>query len=183
MTEREWHQVVAVIAANWPHKPPPDESIEKWHRDLADLPGEQVLVAVEALYREGREFPPNGAQIRAKVAELRADDMSEGGAWELVMRAVRRFGHMNEEGALEWLGGEAPTVAEALRRFGYRDFCLWEGEHSHLRAQFRDVYKSTVRERARDAVYAGLPDAGLRRLQRGPRHIGEALKQITEGVK
>jgi hypothetical protein len=73
LTDTDWLTIEARITANWPHQLPPKVALAKWKTDLADLRREQVETAVEALYRDGREFPPNGGQIRAKVVELTID--------------------------------------------------------------------------------------------------------------
>lgn len=174
MTRSEWFRQVAILQARWPHKPIPEQTAEIWFHDLADIPVEQVEAAILALYREGREWPPNGAQVRAKVAELGQDRRDHGAAYELVLRAARTKGFA---AGLDWLREQDRLVALAAERFPWREFCLEPLEDGTRRAQFRDIYKLAAAEDARDAAYAGLPAAGLRGLERRPRSMGEVLER------
>jgi hypothetical protein len=70
MTDVEWDRVVELLATNWPHQLQPDNSLEKFRRDLDAFPVDQVLVAIETFYRDGREFPPNSGQVLGRVADL-----------------------------------------------------------------------------------------------------------------
>lgn len=173
MTSAEWDKIVALIAANWPHSLPPEESLSKWATDLADLPGSEVLAAVEALYRDGREFPPNGGQIRGKVAALAAAHIPEPDeAYALAMHAASSVGF---DDGLDWLKERQPLVAAAAERFPWRALCREPMADGVRRAQFTKGYQA-VRERAeRDQRYAGLPAVRPRQLE--PRPLAGAMAQ------
>lgn len=167
MERSEWIEVVQRMRINWPHATIPDGSIAKWFEDTKPLPAEQVTVAVEAHYREGHEFPPNGAQILAKVSELERDDPDHGEAWRMVYDALgKHVPHWKAFYAA--LREQSPAVAEAARRYGFESQNgFLKAEEGTVRAQFREIYKAVCRERKHDDAYAGLPEAGLRRLE-GP---------------
>lgn len=171
MTEREWDGIVAVITANWPHQLPPDESLAKWGRDLAEFPAEQVLTTVEILYREAREFPPNGAQIRAKLIDLSSDDLDWSEAWELVREGGRAHGLGGRwSEALQFVEERSLPVAIAAKRMGLSTVFAYDVcNESTVRAQFRDTYREVVQRKRSGALYAGLPSAGLARLEGGER--------------
>lgn len=169
MTRSDWIRHVQRMKLNWPHITVPDGTIGKWFHDLKHLPSEQVGVAIEALYRDGREFPPNGAQILAKVSELGRHDADWGEAWKLAKRAALKSNPQ------EWLEERSPAAAEAVRRLCGPHLTYQLDEEGTVRAQFRQIYENVVGARRRDDAYAGLPNAGLRGLQRGPRKLGEAL--------
>lgn len=174
MTRAEWMETLALMRVNWPHVAAPDDPVaEKWFRDLAHLPGERVQVAVEALYRDGREFPPNGAQILSKVNELTRDDLSVGEAWRLAHRAARIA---DPEKAQRWLEEQCPAAAEAVRQISGPYLSYMKADEPTVRAQFRDIYRNVIAAQRRDDLYAGLPSAGLRGLERGSRKLGSALK-------
>jgi hypothetical protein len=181
MTGAEWDKIVAVITANWPHSHPPDESLAKWGHDLEDLPAAEVLAAVEALYRDGREHAPNGGQIRAKVAELGLAQVPEPDeAYALAMHAASSVGMQD---GLDWLKERQPLVAAAAERFPWRALCMEPIADGTRRAQFRTIY-AQVRERAEKAQrYAGLPEVRPRQLQ--PRSMKElartALAELGPG--
>lgn len=171
MTDREWDGIVAVITANWPHQLPPDEALAKWGQDLAEFPADQVLTTVEVLYRDGREFPPNGAQIRAKLFDLATDELDWSEAWELVREAGRKFGlGARYTEALQWLEQRSLPAATAAKRMGIREVASYRIEsESTARAQFRDTYREVVDRKRSGDLYAGLPSAGLARLEGGER--------------
>lgn len=166
MKPAEWDVIVAVnLMANWPHQLPPDEALAKWGADLAGEGAEEVLVAVETLYRDGREFPPNGAQIAAKIAELRRGDPDPGEAWDIAKNR-RPFSliHQRDE-AMTWIEERSPAVAEAVRRFGIDELAeVTAADVGMARAQFRRTYEGVVEDRRRADVRGSI-DAGMRRLK------------------
>jgi hypothetical protein len=175
MTGSEWVEVLALMRLDWPHAQLPDQPTrDKWFSDLKHLPAEQVKVAVEALYRDGREFPPNGAQILGKVSELSRDDLSHGEAWSLAKRAALKA---DPDEGLDWLRTRSPEAAEAVLQMGGKQLAYLNEDESTVRAQFRDVFNNVVAAQRRDDRYAGLPNAGLRSLERGPKRLGEALRR------
>jgi len=177
VTRPEWIEVVQVMRVNWPHATIPKESIAKWYEDVKHLPGEQVRVAAEVIYREGREFPPNGALLVAKVSELSRDDPDHGEAWRLVREALWKHAiHYEPRAFYAYLNERSPAVAEAARRYGFEaQGGYLVAEEGTVRAQFREIYKAVCRERKHDDAYAGLPSAGLRGLEKGPRRLESAL--------
>lgn len=175
MSGEEWARIVKVITANWPHQLPPVDSLDKWGSDLEDLEAGHVLAGVEALYRDGREFPPNGGQIREKVRELeQREEPDHGEAWAMAMTAVGKFGWYEKDEALPWLEERSVLVAEAVRRFGYRDLCMFDlADVSIVRAQFREIFKSLKQRAERNERYIGLPQVEPKRLK--PRSMREVL--------
>lgn len=175
MTQAEWAKLAVELQARWPNRELTDESLAIWFADLEHLPAEQVRVAIIALYRDGREWCPNGAQILAKVSELDRNDPDYGEAWRLVNAALMQHGVYDWPAFYEAL---PPAVSEAARRMNFElQGGYLKAEESTVRAQFRDIYRAVVDERRRDDAYAGLPNAGLRGLERGPRKLGDALKR------
>jgi len=178
MTRSEWIGVVRQMDANWPHSKIPEMSIAKWFDDCKHLPAEQVGVAVETAYRDGEKFPPNGAQILARVSELGRDDPDHGEAWLLLNKALMKHGVTDWPAFYECL---PPSVSVAARRMRFETQGGYlKAEESTVRAQFREMYKNVLTERRRDDAYAGLPDAGLRGLDRAPKKIeaGRMLERL-----
>lgn len=174
MKRSEWIEAVALMRVNWPHARIDDPSIAKWYADLEHLPAEQVTVAVEAIYRDGREFPPNGAQILAKVADLARPTIDHGEAWRLAKKAALKADPAEAE---EWLREQSPEAAEAVRRISGPQLSYLNEDEPTVRAQFRDIFRNIVEAQKRDDRYAGLPSAGLRGLEGGPRKLGDALQR------
>jgi hypothetical protein len=162
------------MRVNWPHTAIAEASVEKWFKDLQHLPAEQVLVCIEALYRDGREFGPNSAQILGKVVELGRDEIDHGEAWKLARRAAIKADPKEAE---EWLQEQSPAAAEAVRRISGPQLSYLNEDEPTVRAQFRDIYNNILEAQRRDDAYAGLPNAGLRGLERGPRKLGKVVER------
>ncbi|HSC21900.1 MAG TPA: hypothetical protein VLC07_09250 [Solirubrobacterales bacterium] len=175
MKRSEWIECLGLMRVNWPHVSIDETVAAKWFADLQDLPGDQVKAAIETLYRDGREFPPNGAQILRKVSELGRDDPDHGEAWRLARRASRKA---DPQEAFRWLFEQSPAAAEAVQEMSGFQLSYQLDDEATVRAQFRDIYKQIVARNRRDDTYAGLPSAGLRGLERGPRKLGGALQRV-----
>lgn len=182
MTRAEWLKIATELQARWPNREIPEESIEIWFTDLQHLPAEQVRAGVLALYRDGRDWAPNGAQILARVTELARNDPDHGEAWKLVNDALWK--HVpNWKAFYADLKEKSPAVAEAARRYGFETQSGYlKAEEGMVRAQFREIYKAVCQERTRDDAYVGLPDAGLRRL-RAPKHASSFRAVALEMAK
>jgi len=180
MTDRQWLNVKARLTSNWPHQLPPESALKKWRTDLDDLDGDQVEVAIEALYRDAREFPPNGAQIRAKVLELASDAPTWGEVWDRLWKAAEQFGYSRQGEALEFIGEMSPLAAEFARQLPFREFCLTT-EPQVFHGQARRVWEQMLRRYERDMRLYGLPSAGLRAVERAnkaaPAQIGDVFKR------
>jgi hypothetical protein len=168
MTDQEWGGVVAVLTANWPHSLPPEMALRKWRSDVDDLDGQSVLAAVEALYRDGREFPPNGAQIRNKVRELEEGEPADWSAgYHLAThlsgapREAKFWLHGDgspNHAALEWLTEQDSIAAMTVKRLGLH---AWGerliADEGMWRANFRDIYRDIAASADRERRYEGLP--------------------------
>ena len=178
MTRAEWLKLAVELQARWPNRELTDESLAIWFEDLSHLPAEQVRTGILALYRDGREWCPNGAQILAKVSELGRDDPDHGEAWRMVNEALWKHAPYNWTAFYAYLAERSPAVAEAARRYGFETQNGYlKSEEGTVRAQFREIFKAVCRERQHDSAYVGLPNAGLRGLEREPRKLGEALQR------
>jgi hypothetical protein len=70
VTRAEVLELVASIVERWPHSPvAPDQ----YERDLTDLHAPYAHAAVDALYRDGERFAPNGGQIIRWIANAAID--------------------------------------------------------------------------------------------------------------
>src|SRR5690242_17498725 len=113
MTQVEWMHIAVEIQARWPQREIPEESWEIWFEDLEHLPAEQVRVAVRALYRDGREWAPNGGQILAKVVELDTETAGYGEGWALAKRASLKSDPIVSQ---QWLTERDPIAAATVRQ-------------------------------------------------------------------
>jgi len=183
MRDSEWAGVVAVLTANWPHQLPPEMALAKWRSDVDDLPARDVLAAVEAIYRDGEKFPPNGAQIRQKAVEL-ADQVP--GDWSRGYRLATQLPGRTPDGrsltwlyraseSMAWLKAEDPIAAETVRRLGVQGWAeRLIADETAWRANFRDIYREVAASRDRSRRYEGLPRGERDGL---PRRIGEIARE------
>jgi len=180
VTRAEWDSVVQRMVACWPHYDWPNAqvvgSLDVWFEEVDDLDADQVRVACRTLYRSGREFPPNGAQVRAQVVSLAADLPGFGEVWDRLHRAASNFGQVRSEEAIAWLAEWHPLAGEFARILTFREFCLTT-EQEVFHGQARRTWDQLVRRHDRDSQVAGLPSAGLRAVERAnePRQIGDVL--------
>lgn len=165
MTKSEWFKQVAVLQLRWPNSTISTEAAELWYLDLSEFPVEQVEASIVALYRDGREWVPNGAIIRNKLISLRSDHPDYGEAYSLAMEAAGPGGGFNN--GMTWLRERSPLAADAAERYGWRDFCYGETEDGTRRAQFRDIYVNLARRAERDERYVGIQSGGLSALEGG----------------
>jgi hypothetical protein len=175
----EFADLCARISGWWPHARWPQESAALYFQDLKDLPADQVATAAEALYRDGRDFPPTGAQIRGKVLDLAADVPGFGLVWDRLFRAASLFGQARGEEALEWLADWHPLAGEFARTLPFREFCLTESPEV-MHGQARRSWEQLCARHSRDARMADLPSAGLRAVERASAEvvpIGKAIER------
>lgn len=173
MIEQEWNRIAAEILASWPHSELGDATLAVWRSDLDDLSAEQVLATIRAIRREGREFPPNGGQIRARLIEAAIDAPDHGDAYAIAMEAASRRG---EAAGLGWLQENHPVVAETCRRYGWREFCRSTISDGTRRAQFRDIHKIVLEQIRTRGAEAGLP------VGRGePARLGTIMRELEPG--
>lgn len=160
--------VAAGMRARWPHAELPESTITVWHTAVADLPLAQIEAAVEVFYREGREFPPNGGQIRQKVIELAADAPQWGEVWRALRKAQmkapalsvdpdHRADHLRDNGLA--------AVAEFIESVGWPEADEWTDDN--LESRLRRKWEEWLRDRKAGATNQGIPSAGLARLERG----------------
>lgn len=178
MKKSDWLKQVAVLQLRWPNPPIKPETAELWFMDLEEFDVEQVEASIVALYRDGREFAPNGAQIRNKLLELRTDAPDFGAAYKLTMEAAGPGGGFNN--GLSWLREQSPMAADAAERYGWREFCLEDTPDGTRRAQYRDIFLSLARRAERDERYVGIESAGLRGLPSAGKTGPKKLRQIIQ---
>ena len=184
VTEQEWAALCERMVAWWPHfdwkRAAEVGSIGAWYRDVEDLDADQVATAAESLYREGHDFPRNGAQIRKRVFELSADVPTWGEVWDRLWRAAQNFGQVRQEDAFAWLEDWSPLAAQFARQLPFREFCTTT-EPEVFHGQARRVWEQLVRRHERDSSLLGLPTAGLKAVEkanREPTQIGDVLRRV-----
>ena len=116
----------------------PDEySIKLWYSMLKDIPYEQLNLAIQK-YAYSNKFPPSISDLRNNHVEIVSPTSSEdwGRAWELTLRAIRKFGRDNEGDALASMDEITRMV---VKRMGWKSLCNSEDINTD-RANFRMIY-------------------------------------------
>lgn len=123
---------------NWPENGKEEDIITLWEMMLGDMDVETAKKAVQ-VHLSRSVYPPTIADIRdaaAKATNPRTLDAIE--AWDLISRAIRKFGVYRPD---EGLASLPDDVAEMARRFSWRELCLNENVDT-LRAQFRMAWET-----------------------------------------
>lgn len=197
MTRGEWLEIAAMMAANWPHRPMPDASLAKFYADLKEFEAADVQAAVEALYRDGREFPPSGAQIRGRLLEHDDDAPDFAAVYGWLMK-LGMAGYTSP-----YYGDRFPRTVDRCERVlasmpaAVRDFVLATGRAQLIgnlndpdngEARLRWKWEQWQRRRTRDQNLIGLPGGlgAVGRVNGGePRRldVGAALRALPGGQR
>ena len=102
MTRDETIKILMVIQAAYPNYKPQDKTVavNVWLEMLADIPYEQVSMAVKAYIESDKNgFAPSIGEVREKVKNIFAeeDELNETAAWSLVLKAIRRSTYYSDE--------------------------------------------------------------------------------------
>lgn len=117
-------------------------AVNLWTTMLADVTAEQATLAVNKVIATS-EWPPTIADIRKAVYETQQGKIKEAGeAWGEVTKAIRAYGYMREQEALESMSEETRT---AVVYMGWKTICNSEDLMAD-RAHFLKIY-DTVKQR------------------------------------
>lgn len=139
MTVKEFATISMAIKAAYPHANlmPDDKSKDVWYTMLSDLDYTVCLSAIKEII-SNNTFAPSIAEIRAKCAVYtQIPIMDYGEAWGTVLKAIRKYGYMEEVSALESLD---EITRKCVQRLGFQNICHDEDE-SATRANFRMIYE------------------------------------------
>ena len=140
MDKKEFAVIAAAIRTYFPRFEviPNKEAMELWYDGLKDIPAD-VLTAGLKKWVMTEKWPPTIAELRGKCDELVAGDRPDWGTgWMEVQHAIRYFGYMRGDEALESMN---PITQEAVRRIGWQAICESEAPET-IRAQFRMIYEN-----------------------------------------
>ena len=115
MDKKEFAVIAAAIRTYFPRFEviPNKEAMELWYDGLKDIPAD-VLTAGLKKWVMTEKWPPTIAELRGKCDELVAGDRPDWGTgWMEVQHAIRYYGYMRGDEALESMN---PITQEAVRR-------------------------------------------------------------------
>lgn len=151
MTHDEWMTCCAALCELWPQRPMPPESAEAWYPLLADLDGQTVLAAIQAVALDpANTWPPSLGELRAA-----AEPMPR--SWEDALGSLRRLmarrGVYDPPPEPDELGDDA--LADVIDSYGWAAICSLNPRDTTDRAQFRDAYRA-AQTRQREQTRRGI---------------------------
>lgn len=179
MNGHEWRAICAEIIAGWPQAADYDDAtFAVWGSDVAELDAPTVRAALTAIRRQGREFPPNGGQLRVKALELAGGTpaVDPDRAFSLVNEAIRRHGgEFGAEAREAWLLERDPIAAEVARVVGW-DYLRGTGPDDYhepsVRRAFRESYEA---EHRREGTRRQVAELGV---GTAPKRIGDVIAGV-----
>ena len=145
---------------------PDKEAVAMWYALLKDLPYEQASVAVQK-YALTNKYQPTPADIREQIVSLGDQSVDWGEAWGNVLKAVSRYGYMNEADALESMD---ELTRQTVNRIGWQNICQSElDEQTAIRANFRMIYEQS---QGKERENAQLPAELKQRIETTVKQIG-----------
>jgi hypothetical protein len=135
-------QVLVVITAAFPNFHPKDETPEVYLQLLADIPADELKIAVvQCCTESGRAFAPSIGEIRGAVAELRRVTAGVPTKYEAWQEVTASFEHPERP----W---SHPLVKEAVDQIGWWDMGHSENQAAE-RARFLDAYDRLLKREER----------------------------------
>lgn len=134
-----------------------------WQRSLSDYEYRDVVYAYE-IWVNTEKFPPSLAEFKQIVAKLRNPHafMSPERAWEVVDKAVRRFGSYRQDEAFKTFSEPIKRAVRAVG--GWQKICQTElgRDWDFLRKNFSEAYQDFGQEARQQEL---LPQNILHRLE------------------
>lgn len=154
MTRDETKKILFIMTTTWANYRPTVNSafIDVWHEMLGDMDYSLVAAALKAYAQTDRSgFAPSVGQLRAKAMDLISEEeLTEGEAWNLVVKAVCRSSYYAEE--------EFEKLPPAVQRAvggpeTLREWAMSEDGLDYVRGSFGRSYSiAKDRERERKQV-------------------------------
>ena len=175
MSKTEFAAFAAALQTYFPrfNMLPNREAMELWYMELKDMPSELLTVGLRK-WVNTKKWPPTIAELREVCGEISMGKLPDWGeAWNEVSLAVRRYGFMRPEEALESM---SPATQAAVCRIGWTQICQSENPDT-LRAQFRQVFEIVSKREIEDRKLPQELKAEIERLQIGSSHALEAQSE------
>lgn len=168
MTKQEFGRLVAVIRGVYRDDKflANNESAQVWYELLKDIDYERAKAAVMK-HSLTSKWTPTIAELREQAADIQTDKKDWSAGWLEVMFAVRRYGYMDEVGALNSM---SPLTREVTKRLGWKQICESGTDGlTALRANFRMIYEQKQND--------------IKQEKQLPEGFREAVKQLNNSMK
>lgn len=172
MTKDEWAVHTALIDGLWSQPGMTVERENAYYVVLQGFSSDTIGAAVQAVIREGGAFTPSAAQLLVAAEAIEkgssgATDFTT--AWDLTLRAIRKFGRDNAKDGLVWLRKQDELTAAFVEVCGWRTLALAPVEDPVRGGMERAQWERRFREFAERVETSGRLAAGsahgeLRRL-------------------
>lgn len=158
MDYKEFQKLVLVIKSVYSNQSIllNDLAMSVWYNGLSDIPYPVAEMSITK-WIQTNKFAPTIADIRELATQITSPaiaDWSE--AWQKAIHAVKQYGYLQRERALESLD---PITRKCVERIGYLELCMTENPTAD-RANFRMIYEALAKgERERQQIALPLQEA------------------------
>lgn len=144
MDRQDALKLITICSANyrnWPETGKEVATVDLWAMMLSDIPLDVAKAAIQ-VHLSRSVYPPTIADIRDAAALIESPPVMDAiEAWDLIGRAIRKYGYYRQEEATESLPDD---VAEMARHFTWAELCHSENIDT-LRAQWRMAWDSQAK--------------------------------------
>lgn len=147
-------------------------AFDVWYDSLNDLSYQELSYAAQKYIQTGH-FAPKPADLREIISSAKNPVRMYGDAWQDVMNAIRRYGYMREQDALNSLD---PVTRRAVQNLGYQNLCMSESPETD-RANFRMIYEQLSAREKEDNTIAPALKAEIDKIR-----IAANTKNLLEGA-
>jgi len=149
MTEKEFGTFALALKTYYPRENllPNKQAMHLWYMQLQDIPYKVAEVGLNK-WVSLNKWSPSIADIREMASSIAHGELpSWGDAWEEVLRAIRKYGHIRPVEAMNSL---SPLARKATERIGFRNLCISENISAD-RANFRMIYEQLAEREKKEA--------------------------------
>lgn len=182
-------QSLSILFAAFPDRSPGGSSDDRkaifgmWDAAFGDFTDAAFRATVTRFILETPKLFPGDNPI-AMIRRMGKPDFIEttGDCVELLNEAVSEFGSYRETAAMKWIEARSPLIAAAVKRFGFREYCMAENAEV-ARGQIRAIFEA---EKLRAKELGGIVQSAAR-LEGGktPAMLGkpESIGSLMDGLK
>lgn len=114
--------------------------LDAWFAMLSDLTYQELSNAILE-HTANSKFAPSISELRHLARKVERNDWSAG--WGIVVEAIRKFGYIRPQEALDYISGIDPIAGEITRRLDFMQLCMSENLGND-RANFRMAYEAEM---------------------------------------
>lgn len=148
MTKEELKAIMAIAFSQYPEVVVTQPRFDAWWMHCEAIGIDLGKKALNLLTTKKTFGPPKIADFLECVKQIQDAEnpqkqITDGDAWGAVMKAVAKWGYVNERNALADLHAFDPKISQTVQNFGWRTICEGDASQNNtLRAQFLKSWHS-----------------------------------------